>query len=324
LRMLARTPNHRIWSRSFSSVWEKRIDDFTPIRIQSSSDVFIRQYDWKTDCIEPKTKLVYPENGSNFSLTDSLLLSCTDHNESEPINAQIPVKSPLFVKCEKDASVDVIGHEADIEIQTDAGRCTLKSVKATNTSIISKSGTVQLNSIVSNCTVTTGGNVSAKKIQGESITISSTSGSMNIGSLYAPEGRIFGKYGDIVIDNVHGNCKIVSGSGAVTIGSSKDNLDIQCRGGDVNITLQEIDQKVSIQSFGGSVKLYISEEVCSKCMLSIHSSAKADVTDEIQELVNKNTDATALVSVMVYDASVFVAKAKSWGRSIWDKLNELD
>ena len=321
--MLARSGISRIWSRSFSSIWEKRIDDFTPIRIQSTSDVFVRQYDWKADCIEPKTKFIYPENGTTFSHTDSLQLSCAE-GDSEPVNAQIPVKSPLFVKCSENASVDVIGHEADIEIKTDTGRCTLKSVKASTTSVISKSGTVQLNSIVSNCTIMTGGNVLAKKIQGERLTISTTSGSVHVGSLYAPDGKIFGKYGDIKIDNIHGNCKIVSGNGSVTIGSSKDNLDIQCRGGEVNVTLQDIDQQVSIQSFGGNVKLYLSDEVCSKCMLNISSSAKAEVTDEIKELVNKNTQASAIVTVLVYDAAIFVAKAKSWGQSMWDKINDLD
>ena len=319
--MLARSVIPRIWSRSFSSVWEKRIDDFTPIKIQSSSDVFVRQYDWRADCIEPTTKLTYPENGTSVSHTETLKLSCTD---SEEINAKIPVKSPLFVKCSNDASVDIIGHQADIEIKTEAGGCTLKSVKANETTIISKSGSIQLNSIVSNCSIMTGGNVLAKKIQGERLTISTSSGSVDIGSLYAPEGKIFGKYGDVKIDNVHGNCKIVSGSGSVTIGSSKDNLDIRCRGGEVNVTLQDVDQQVFIQSFGGPVKLYLSEEVCSKCMLSIQSSAKAQVTDEIQEMVNKNTQASAIVTVVAYDAPIFVAKAKSWGESMWDKLNDMD
>ena len=320
--MLARLHVPRRLFRSLSTcVWEKRIDDFTPIKIQSVNDVFIQQYDWKTDCVEPKTRVVYPENGASFTLTESLELSCTEQ-ESDPISAQIPVKAPLFVKCRNDASVDVIGHEADVDLQTETGRCTLKSVKAANTSIVSKSGSIQLNSIVSNCTIMTGGNVTAKKVQGERLTISTSAGSVNIGSIYAPDGKIFGKYGDIKIDNIHGNCKIVSGSGSVTIGSSKDNLDVQCRGGEVNITLQDIDEKVSIQSFGGPVKLYLSDEVCSKCMLSIHSSAKAEVTDEVKELVNKNNEASALVTLMAYDATVFVAKAKSWGESLWDKLDE--
>lgn len=308
-------------SRCFSNIWHKRIDDFTPVHINTKSDVHVRQYDWQSDSVEPKSRFLYPDS-SRFSHHEGTIKLLNEESQ-EAITAEIPIKSPLFVKCLEDANADIIGHEANISIETKSGGSTLKGVKCDQTSIVSKTGDVQLNSIVSNCSIITGGNISARKIQGESLAISSSSGTIDIGSLYAPESRIYGKYGDIKIDNVHGSCKIVSGSGSVTVGSSQDNLDIKCRGGSVEVTLHDIDQAVFIESFGGAVKLYLSDVVCKKCMLNIQSSGKAEVTDEVKMLVHQNNQASAVVSLNVYGGGIFVGKAKSWGQGIWDKL-EID
>ena len=310
----------RLLTRQLSSnSWENRIDDFTPIHIESHSNVSVRQYDWQNDSVSPKTKLTYPLTRTSISYTDRLELKCS--KTEDQISAKIPIKSPLFVDCKDNAGVEIHGHEADIKIKTETGSSDLKSVKCESTSIISKKGDVQLNKIVSNCSIMTGGNITAQKIQGEALTISSSTGSVNIGSLYSPAGSIYGKHGNIKIDNVHGNCKIVTGNGSVTIGSSQDNLDVKCRGGNITVTLTDIKDVVLIESFGGPVKLYLSDVVCRKCTLSVQCTEKVDVLDEVKELVNRNDEATTVIYVNAY-APVFVGKAKEWGQSIWDKLSD--
>ena len=309
----------RILSRQISTVWENRIDDFTPVHIESHSDVTVSQYDWQSDSINPKTKLTYPITRTSLTYTDRLHLRSS--KIADQVTAQIPIKSPLFVDCKEDAGVSIHGHEADISIKTEAGNSELKGVKSMATSIVSKTGDVQLNKIVSNCSIITGGNISAQKIQGETLTISSSAGAVTIGSLYSPECQIYGKHGDVKIDNVHGNCKIVTGGGSVTIGSSQDNLDIKCRGGVVTVTLENIKESVFIESFGGPVKLYLSDAVCRKCALSISCTENVDVVDEVKSLVHQNDGATTAVIVNAY-APVFVGKAKAWGESMWDKLSD--
>ena len=294
------------------------MDDFTPVRITSTtSDVTVKQYDWMADSIEPKTKVTYPEEGALVNHEDGKLV--LSNESSEGLTAEIPMKSPLSVKCSGYAGVSVSGHEADLDVRAEHGSCFLDRVKSSSTTVISK-GDVNLNSIVSNVSVLTAGSVRAKKIQGETVTISTVNGDIHIQSLYAPNSRIFGKYGGVKVDNLHGNCNIVSGSGDVTIGSSKDNLEIKARGGAVTVTLQDIERRVLIESFGGPVKLYMSDEVCGKAMLSIQSSGKAEVTDEVQMKVNANDKATALVKVMAYGGPVFVARSAGWGENIWSKL----
>ena len=306
-------------ARFLSLMWERRLDDFTPVRIQSHGNVHVTQYNWREDSVAPKTKVFLPNKDSLVKLENSELQLI---NNQYDIFAEIPIKSPLYIKSFKSAKISVLGHEADIKINSENGDISLKSIKCLSTEIINKTGNINLNSIVSNCSIISNGNVTAKKVQGETLTVSCPEGNVNIGSLYSPQSQIYGKYGDVTVDNLHGNCKIVNGSGNITVNSCEDNLTVKSRGGNVRVTLQDIDKQVIIESFGGSVVLRLSETVCRKCMLSIQSTANAKVLDEVQKIVTENNEAESLIQILAYDAPVFVGLAESWGENIWNSLRD--
>lgn len=302
-----------------SVLWEQRVNDFTPVNIISKSDVTIIPYNFQKDPVEPKTCLTLPDN-AEFTVDDNI--DIVNRCGEEGVHAQLSIKSPLNIRCEEGAGVNVTGHEADIKITTLTGDCNLNKVKTGSVEITSDFGNINLNSLVSNAVLFTKGNITARKVQGEKITICNSQGNVNIESIYVPEASIYGKHGNVTLGDVHGFCKIVTTGGNVKINSSQDDLDVKCNGGHINITLQDIRKGVVIQSYGGNVTLTMSAEVCSKAMLQVRGSSNPNISDEVKSKLNENMEATALVQLITYDANIFVGMAKSWGEDLWDKMKK--
>ncbi|XP_017024884.1 protein FAM185A [Drosophila kikkawai] len=189
----------------------------------------------------------------------------TDQPSSFECILQVPVRSDVCTAGKANVRVEGIQSEL-LQVKAEGGILT-KNVKATNISLYSENGNIICQgTLLGKITEieTHNGNISMDKLQGDSLTASTKSGSIVTDCCYVEESKFETATGRLDLKNVHKTSQVhVHDSADLSMTGVHGNLQVVTKGGSLNIQLSELvgHNKIDAQNLTDEAVIYISQTI---------------------------------------------------------------
>ncbi|XP_020806653.1 protein FAM185A [Drosophila serrata] len=249
-------------------------------RINVNSDIFVR--------IQPADVHQYtsgdvfisqlcggPVKNSNVSLdvkvadddkeVSVVVKKLTEQPTSFECVLHVPVRSDVCAVGKGNVRVEGIQSEL-LRVKAEGGILT-KNVKATNISLYSENGNINcMGTLLGKVTEieTHNGNIIMDKLQGDSLTASTKSGSIVTDCCYVEESKFQTETGRLELKNVHKTSQVhVHDSADLSMTGVHGNLQVVTKGGSLNIQLSELvgHNKIDAQNLTDEAVIYISQTI---------------------------------------------------------------
>lgn len=287
LRAVARRPVSA--TRSLSSKqkgtalkrWTLLVDPFSSLKVRLPCDVSVKALDphGYPDADRVFVELLSPNQAENVDDVqvqyDKALKQMVVASENVSGDARIvlvtPVKFDLDISTFNKGCVKIKHMESDnCYVETERGHSILNSLKAHKVKVQSRGGNVIcLGTIHGNVDIQTSnkGVVDIDKLQGTTMNISTTNGSLKTKYIYAKSSHLSSSIGNIELGNIHGSVTIQTEAGAVTIDSSDGNLNATTQQGDLDVYVSQLGI-VNLLTQEGSITLKVPKALRAKLQLS--------------------------------------------------------
>ncbi|XP_041058469.1 protein FAM185A isoform X5 [Carcharodon carcharias] len=213
--------------------WTLLVDPFGSLKVRLPCDVTVKPLDPHGYPAADRAfvELISPNQGANvddvlvkYDKTLKQLVVTSENVSSDTrIDLVTPVKFDLDISTFHKGCVKIKKMEGDnCYVETEKGHSILNSLKAQKVHVHSRGGKVTcLGTIYGNVDIQScnKGIVEIDKLQGTSMNISTTNGSLKTKYIYAESSHLSSSNGNIELGNVHGNVTIQTDAGAVTVGS---------------------------------------------------------------------------------------------------------
>ncbi|KAG7158940.1 protein FAM185A-like [Homarus americanus] len=195
--------------------------------------------------------------------TVDLLIKPTNPQSSKIFcEVQIPIKYDLDVKLLDDASVQILGMEADeVNVSTVNGEINTHGLKSHNIHVntehghITSEGTMQGNIFINAKTT----KLKAKRLQGLILDIEAEELSTAVESSYMNQGQISAHRGDIIINNLHGCTDLLIKQGQVVITGFHGQISGFVGSGKVDVHVTDVTGNSTLHLNEGSLVLSVLE-----------------------------------------------------------------
>jgi len=223
---------------------------------------------------------VFSQNDGELSLTSSKVY--------EPSTSQCVVEIPLKHDVQiKDSSgknnIDIRSLESTlIEILTESGNITSKSLKGDVIKLSSKSGSINCQGVTQGSISfqSDSGNIHGHRFQGPNLEIKTATGDISTESVYSDVSHFSSQDGNIHLKNLHRQCSVaVSGNGNLTISGMDGSLDAILGNGNHQIQISQLHDSSSIKVDNGVLTLKIPEQ----CPFGIRIQAKSLTVPKMME-----------------------------------------
>jgi len=197
------------------------------------------------------------------------------HTQSgDRIEIATPVAVDVSVDAAGSASVNLSSIEAEtVKVVSEAGEIFLKSIKSTTITCESDSGDILTErSLQGNVSFTTGGDgrIQTGRIQGLTIDLTTESGYIHGGDIYAEELISNTCEGDIVFKSVHGVSEINSEEGDIFVGVANGQASISAEDGALDVFVSD-HSDIFMNTNGGDVRVYSGVDNGAKVFLEASS-----------------------------------------------------
>ncbi|XP_078409397.1 protein FAM185A isoform X7 [Cetorhinus maximus] len=213
--------------------WTLLVDPFGSLKVRLPCDVTVKPLDPHGYPAADRAfvELISPNQGANvddvlvkYDKTLKQLVVTSENVSSDTrIDLVTPVKFDLDISTFHKGCVKIKKMEGDnCYVETEEGHSILNSLKAQKVQVHSRGGKVTcLGTIYGNVDIQSSnkGIVEIDKLQGTSMNISTTDGSLKTKYIYAESSHLSSSNGNIELGNIHGNVTIQTDAGAVTVGS---------------------------------------------------------------------------------------------------------
>ncbi|XP_071548521.1 protein FAM185A isoform X2 [Panulirus ornatus] len=246
-------------------------------------------------------------------LKDILTVTATPESSNIYCEVQVPVKYDLDVKLQDEASVQILGMEADeVNVLTEKGEMKTKGLKSHNIHIktdhgnITAEGTLQGNIFINAKTT----HLKAKRLQGLMLDIEAEELSTAVESSYMNQGRISAKNGNIVISNLHGCTDLLLKKGQIVVSGFHGQIAGYIGSGKVNVQITDILGDSTLHLNKGTMVLSVIEDprhdlevtapsldVSKEIMMTGMTSASSNHTFTF--IKNKNPEASTLKATVI-------------------------
>ncbi|XP_042239937.1 protein FAM185A-like [Homarus americanus] len=195
-------------------------------------------------------------------LKDVLVITATPESSKIFCEVQIPIKYDLDVKLLDDASVQILGMEADeVNVSTVNGEINTHGLKSHNIHVntehghITSEGTMQGNIFINAKTT----KLKAKRLQGLILDIEAEELSTAVESSYMNQGQISAHRGDIIINNLHGCTDLLIKQGQVVITGFHGQISGFVGSGKVDVHVTDVTGNSTLHLNEGSLVLSVLE-----------------------------------------------------------------
>ncbi|XP_041058466.1 protein FAM185A isoform X2 [Carcharodon carcharias] len=272
--------------------WTLLVDPFGSLKVRLPCDVTVKPLDPHGYPAADRAfvELISPNQGANvddvlvkYDKTLKQLVVTSENVSSDTrIDLVTPVKFDLDISTFHKGCVKIKKMEGDnCYVETEKGHSILNSLKAQKVHVHSRGGKVTcLGTIYGNVDIQScnKGIVEIDKLQGTSMNISTTNGSLKTKYIYAESSHLSSSNGNIELGNVHGNVTIQTDAGAVTVDSSDGSLTASTQQGDLDIYISQLGI-VNLLTHEGSITLKVPKALRAELQLS---GITVEVSPEIQ------------------------------------------
>ncbi|XP_041058467.1 protein FAM185A isoform X3 [Carcharodon carcharias] len=247
--------------------WTLLVDPFGSLKVRLPCDVTVKPLDPHGYPAADRAfvELISPNQGANvddvlvkYDKTLKQLVVTSENVSSDTrIDLVTPVKFDLDISTFHKGCVKIKKMEGDnCYVETEKGHSILNSLKI----------------------------VEIDKLQGTSMNISTTNGSLKTKYIYAESSHLSSSNGNIELGNVHGNVTIQTDAGAVTVDSSDGSLTASTQQGDLDIYISQLGivnllTHEVVMILAGSITLKVPKALRAELQLS---GITVEVSPEIQ------------------------------------------
>ncbi|XP_078275838.1 protein FAM185A [Rhinoraja longicauda] len=281
--------------------WTLLVDPFSSLKVRLPCDVSVKALDphGYPDADRAFVELLSPNQAENVDDVqvqyDKALKQLVVASEKVSGDARIvlvtPVKFDLDISTFNKGCVKIKQMESDnCYVETERGHSILNSLKAHKVKVQSRGGNVIcLGTIHGNVDIQTSnkGVVDIDKLQGTTMSISTTTGTLKTKYIYAKSSHLSSSIGNIELGNIHGSVTIETEAGAVTIDSSDGNLNATTQQGDLDVYVSQLGI-VNLLTQEGSITLKVPKALRAKLQLS---GSVVEISPELQlQDINSKTE----------------------------------
>lgn len=233
----------------------------------------------------------YDEEAKQVQITSQ------DIDSRSCVEVTTPLRFDVNIKTLGSGCVNVKQIECDsCQIETEKGNSVLQSVKGHNVHIRTKGGKVV-------CLGTVHGNVDIRalahstvdieKLLGTSINICTENGQLKAKYLYAESSSMSSAAGDIIVGSTHGDTKLHTERGNITVDSSDGCLMASTTHGTIDVYVSQAG-KVHLKSDKGSIMLKIPADLEAYLQL-VGATVNVSPEVKLQEIVNTSTEGLTIL-----------------------------
>ncbi|XP_018415932.1 PREDICTED: protein FAM185A isoform X1 [Nanorana parkeri] len=217
------------------------------------------------------------------------------------VEVTTPIRFDVNIQTLGSGCVNIKRIECDsCQIETEKGNSVLQSVKGHNVHIRTKGGKVV-------CLGTVHGNVDIhalahstvdiEKLVGTSINICTENGQLKAKYLYAESSSMSSAAGDVIVGSAHGDTKLHTERGNITVDSSDGCLMASTTDGTIDVYISQAG-KVHLKSDNGSIKVKINANLEAYLQLA---GARVNVSPEVklQEIENTSTEGQTILKATI-------------------------
>ncbi|CAH2275723.1 Hypothetical predicted protein [Pelobates cultripes] len=239
-----------------------------------------------------------------------VLIQSQDIDSQTCVDITTPMRFDVNIKTSGTGHVNVKQIECDsCQVETERGNSILQSIKAIgrqsvqvkalrghNIHVHTKGGKVIcLGTVHGNVDIQASSHstVDVEKLLGTSVNISTEGGQLKAKYVYAQASSLSTTTGDILLGGAHGDTKLQSETGNITVDSSDGCLTAFTHQGAIDVYVSQVG-KVHLKSDKGNITLKIPENLQTYVQLS---GAKVDVSPDVQlqELQNTSREGQTVV-----------------------------
>ncbi|KAM4678212.1 protein FAM185A [Discoglossus pictus] len=254
-----------------------------------------------------------------------VLISSRDMDSQACVDVTAPLQFDVDIKTSGTGSVNVKRIECDnCIIETERGNSVLQSVKGQKVQISTKGGKVVcLGTIHGNVDIHASDHstVDVEKLLGTSINICTEDGNLKAKYLYAESSSMSSCTGDIVLGSIHGDTRLHTEQGNISVDSSDGCLEASTCQGAIDVYISQVG-RAHLKSEEGCITLKIPATLQSNLQLS---GAKIDVSPEIQlqdlQSTSREGQTTLTATVNSVDESDKCIKVESKRGPVYVKLH---
>ncbi|XP_067915840.1 protein FAM185A [Heterodontus francisci] len=281
--------------------WTLLVDPFGSLKVRLPCDVTVKPLDPHGYPAADRAfvELVSSNQGENVDdvlvkydkALKQMVVSSENVSGDARIDLVTPVKFDLNIRTFHKGCVKIKKMECDnCFVETERGHSILNSLKAHKVQVHSRGGKVIcLGTIYGNVDIQTSnkGLVEIDKLQGTTMNISTTDGTLKTKYIYAESSYLSSSNGNIELGNIHGNVTIQTDAGAVTVDSSDGSLKASTQHGDLDIYISRLGI-VNLLTQEGSITLKVPKALTAELQLS---GAIVEVSPEIHlEDIDSSTE----------------------------------
>ncbi|XP_045615958.2 protein FAM185A [Procambarus clarkii] len=260
-------------------------------------------------------------------LKDTLTVTASPQSPKMFCEVQIPIKYDLDVNLFHQASVQILGIEADeVHLSTEEGEVSTCGLKSHNIHINTEHGNITFEGAIQ-------GNlfikakkthIKAKRLQGLMLNIEAEELSTAIESSYMNEGQISAKQGDVIINSLHGFTDFLIKEGRISVTGFHGQLSCFVGSGEVDIQVTDVTANSTLHINEGSLVLSVLEnprhdlDVTAQSLdisKEISSAGILSNNNQTFNLIRKDNSEASTLKATVLNGSAKV-KCQDWFSSL--------
>ncbi|XP_020382747.1 protein FAM185A isoform X1 [Rhincodon typus] len=261
--------------------WTLLVDPFGSLKVRLPCDVSVKPLDphGYPSADRAFVELISPNQGENVDdvlvkydkALKQMVVTSENISGDTRIDLVTPVKFDLDISTFHKGCVKIKKMESDnCYVETEKGHSILNSLKAHKVQVHSKGGKVICRGTIhGNVDIQTSnkGIVEIEKLQGTSMNISTTDGTLKTKYIYAESSSLSSSTGNIELGNIHGNVTIRTDAGSVTVDSSDGSLTASTQQGDLDVYICQLGI-VDLLTQEGSITLKLPKALRAELLLS--------------------------------------------------------
>ncbi|XP_060699143.1 protein FAM185A isoform X1 [Hemiscyllium ocellatum] len=272
--------------------WTLLVDPFGSLKVRLPCDVSVKPLDphGYPSADRAFVELISPNQRENMDdvlvkydkALKQMVVTSENISSDTLIDLVTPVKFDLDISTFHKGCVKIKKMESDnCYIETEKGHSILNSLKAHKVQVHSKGGKVICRGTIHgnvDIQTTDKGIVEIEKLQGTSVNISTTDGTLKTKYIYAESSNLSSSNGNIELGNIHGNVTIRTDAGSVIVDSSDGSLTASTQQGDLDIYISQLGI-VDLVTQEGSIMLKLPKALRAELQLS---GSIVEISPEIQ------------------------------------------